>query len=100
MAVWKGKSDMYGDDCTHPPVRPSSQRGALAIRCCKPSSTSPLRLMCRRPQVIGDDVCPGIKAGGRINWIRRTIPCLARGDCIPPAFTVDIRCRGWVGVGR
>lgn len=45
-----------------------------------------------RHQVIGDDVSPGIKAGGRINWIRRTIPCLARGDSIPRDFTVDIRC--------
>lgn len=43
-------------------------------------------------KVIGDDLSPGIKAGGRINWIRRTIPCLARGDAIPPDFTVDIRC--------
>jgi len=42
-------------------------------------------------QVIGDDVSPGIKAGGRVNWIRRTIPCLARGDSIPADFTVDIR---------
>ncbi|PRW59407.1 50S ribosomal L25 [Chlorella sorokiniana] len=41
-------------------------------------------------KVIGDDVCPGIKAGGRVNWIRRTIPCVARGDAIPKDFTVDI----------
>lgn len=41
-------------------------------------------------KVIGDDVSPGIKAGGRINWIRRTIPCLARGDSIPREFVVDI----------
>jgi large subunit ribosomal protein L25 len=45
-------------------------------------------------KVIGDDVSPGLKAGGRINWIRRTIPCLARGDSIPRDFTVDIRCGG------
>lgn len=44
-------------------------------------------------QVIGDDVSPGIKAGGRVNWIRRTIPCVARGDSIPSDFTIDIR---WV----
>lgn len=43
-------------------------------------------------QVIGDDVAPGIKAGGRVNWIRRTIPCVARGDAIPQDFTVDVRC--------
>lgn len=42
-------------------------------------------------QVIGEDVSPGIKGGGRVNWIRRTIPCLARGDSIPRDFTVDIR---------
>ena len=45
--------------------------------------------------MIGDDVSPGIKAGGRINWIRRTIPCLARGDSIPREFVVDIRWVGW-----
>lgn len=49
---------------------------------------------CRQPalQVIGDDVSPGVKAGGRVNWIKRTIPCIARGDAIPSDFTVDIRC--------
>ncbi|EFN51725.1 hypothetical protein CHLNCDRAFT_139900 [Chlorella variabilis] len=41
-------------------------------------------------KVIGEDVSPGIKGGGRVNWIRRTIPCLARGDSIPRDFTVDI----------
>lgn len=40
---------------------------------------------------------PGLKAGGRVNWIRRTIPCLARGDSIPHDFTVDIR---WAGLGQ
>ena len=43
-----------------------------------------------RAQVIGEEVCPGIKAGGRINWIKRTIPCMASGDAIPPFFEVDI----------
>lgn len=43
-------------------------------------------------QVFGDEVCPGIKAGGRINWIKRTIPCAAPGDRIPRKFEVDIRC--------
>ncbi|KAI3439005.1 hypothetical protein D9Q98_001417 [Chlorella vulgaris] len=45
-------------------------------------------------KVIGDDVSPGLKAGGRVNWIRRTIPCLARGDSIPHDFTVDISKMG------
>ena len=40
--------------------------------------------------VRGEELCPGLKAGGRINWIKRTIPVLARGDGIPPAFEVDI----------
>jgi ribosomal protein L25 (general stress protein Ctc) len=44
--------------------------------------------------VFGEEVCPGIKAGGRINWIRRTIPCLARGDAVPASFEVNIRCGG------
>lgn len=45
-------------------------------------------------KVIGDDVSPGMKAGGRINWIKRTIPCIARGDSIPTDFTVDISDMG------
>ena len=40
--------------------------------------------------VRGEELCPGLKAGGRINWIKRTIPVLARGDGIPAAFEVDI----------
>lgn len=45
-------------------------------------------------KVIGDDVSPGVKAGGRVNWIKRTIPCIARGDAIPSDFTVDISKMG------
>jgi large subunit ribosomal protein L25 len=41
-------------------------------------------------QVFGEEVCPGLKAGGRINWIQRTIACIARGDSIPSGFEVDI----------
>ncbi|KAL4423248.1 hypothetical protein ABPG77_000040 [Micractinium sp. CCAP 211/92] len=45
-------------------------------------------------KVIGDDVSPGVKAGGRVNWINRTIACIARGDAIPSDFTVDISKMG------
>ncbi|PSC73857.1 50S ribosomal L25 [Micractinium conductrix] len=45
-------------------------------------------------KIIGDDISPGIKAGGRLNWIRRTIPCTARGDAIPSDFTIDISKMG------
>ena len=53
-------------------------------------------------RVIGEEVCPGLKAGGKLNWIRRTIPCLARGDAIPSAFELDIRwgLKGWGWVWR
>lgn len=42
-------------------------------------------------QVYGEEVCPGLKAGGKINWIRRTIPCVAPGARIPKGFEVDVR---------
>ncbi|KAL4434348.1 hypothetical protein ABPG75_000789 [Micractinium tetrahymenae] len=45
-------------------------------------------------KIIGDDVSPGVKAGGRVNWIKRTIPCIARGDSIPSDFTLDISKMG------
>lgn len=42
-------------------------------------------------KIYGEEVCPGLKAGGRINWIQRTIACSARGDAVPKGFEVDIR---------
>lgn len=41
-------------------------------------------------KVYGEEVCPGLKAGGRINWIARTIACIARGDQVPEGFEVDV----------
>lgn len=41
-------------------------------------------------KVFGFEICPGLKAGGRINWITRTIACTAMGSAIPNAFEVDI----------
>jgi large subunit ribosomal protein L25 len=41
-------------------------------------------------KVYGEEVCPGLKAGGRINWISRTIACVARGDQVPEGFEVDV----------
>ena len=41
-------------------------------------------------RIFGEEVSPGLKAGGRINWISRTIPCTARGDAVPQAFEVNI----------
>lgn len=41
-------------------------------------------------KTFGKEVSPGIRAGGRVNWIRRTIPCLVRGYDIPQFFEVDI----------
>ena len=45
-------------------------------------------------RVYGEEICPGLKAGGRINWIVRKISCTARGDSIPVAFEVDISALG------
>jgi hypothetical protein len=67
---------------------PAGELGEAVLRCRqRPTRPYQHTLM----QAIGDDVSPGIKAGGRINWIRRTIPCTARGDAIPSDFTIDIR---------
>lgn len=44
-------------------------------------------------QTFGRETCPGIRAGGRVNWIRRTIPCLVdtgKADAVPSSFEVDI----------
>ncbi len=71
------------------------RRLVLVLRCASSIGSRSLSAylpVLFRLQVIGEDISPGIKAGGRINWIRRTIPCLARGDSIPQDFTVDIRC--------
>ncbi|MEO2192751.1 MAG: hypothetical protein ABGY24_09910 [bacterium] len=44
-------------------------------------------------KTFGRETCPGIRAGGRVNWIRRTVPCLvdtAEVDGVPASFEVDI----------
>lgn len=42
-------------------------------------------------KIFGREVSPGIRAGGRVNWIRRTIPCLVEGSAsVPQFFEVDI----------
>ncbi|KDD74220.1 hypothetical protein H632_c1480p0 [Helicosporidium sp. ATCC 50920] len=40
--------------------------------------------------IVGEDSCPGLKAGGRINYIQRMLPCLCRGDAVPSHFDLDI----------
>jgi hypothetical protein len=42
-------------------------------------------------QVFGEELCPGLKAGGRINWINRTIAVSCLGGAIPRSFEVDVR---------
>lgn len=42
-------------------------------------------------KTFGREVSPGIRAGGRVNWIRRTIPCIVEGTAlVPQSFEVDI----------
>ncbi len=44
-------------------------------------------------KTFGRETCPGIRAGGRVNWIRRTVPCIvdtAKADAVPASFEVDI----------
>jgi len=41
-------------------------------------------------KVVGEDVSPGIKKGGFVNLIRRTISCLCMGDKVPTHFEVDV----------
>ena len=40
--------------------------------------------------VLGEDACPGIRKGGFLQMIRRTVPTLCRGDAVPPCFEVDV----------
>ena len=42
-------------------------------------------------RVYGEEGSPGLKAGGRINWIQRTVACVAQGDAIPEGFEIDVR---------
>lgn len=41
-------------------------------------------------QVIGEEISPGIKAGGFVNTIRKVIRCSCPGDTIPPYIEVDV----------
>lgn len=40
--------------------------------------------------LFGEEVCPGLKAGGRVNRIRRTVPVRTTGGNVPIGFEVDI----------
>ena len=39
---------------------------------------------------IGEDVCPGIKKGGVLNIVHRTLEVKCKADAIPEEFTVDL----------
>jgi hypothetical protein len=42
-------------------------------------------------RTFGRELSPGIRAGGRVNWIRRTVPCVVQGALeVPQFFEVDI----------
>ena len=44
-------------------------------------------------RTFGREMSPGIRAGGRVNWIRRTVPCLvdvSEAEAVPASFEVDI----------
>ena len=38
----------------------------------------------------GEDLCPGLRKGGTLNFIRRWLPTLCKGDSVPENLTVDI----------
>lgn len=42
-------------------------------------------------KIWGKEVCPGLKAGGHINYMKRAVPCICPGDNVPTSFEVDIR---------
>ena len=39
---------------------------------------------------VGEDVCPGIKKGGVLNIVHRTLEVKCKADAIPEEFTVDL----------
>ena len=41
-------------------------------------------------QVIGEDASPGIKRGGYINLVRRTVRCLCAGEDIPESLEINV----------
>ena len=45
---------------------------------------------------LNEDTCPGLKAGGVLNLVRREIEVLADPDAVPEAFQIDL---GEAGIG-
>lgn len=41
-----------------------------------------------------EDTCPGIKAGGVLNAVRREVEVLAEPDAVPEAFEIDLAAAG------
>lgn len=41
-------------------------------------------------RLVGTEVCPGLKMGGRVNWLTRTIPITVPGDMIPTHVDMDV----------
>jgi large subunit ribosomal protein L25 len=53
------------------------------------------RIRVRVPvQFLNEDTCPGIKAGGVLNAVRREIEVLAEPDAVPAAFEIDLAAAG------
>lgn len=49
------------------------------------------RIRVRVPvQFLNEDTCPGIKAGGVLNVVRRELEVLADPDAVPEAFQIDL----------
>ena len=48
------------------------------------------RHQARALQVIGEDASPGIKRGGYINLVRRTVRCLCAGEDIPASLEINV----------
>ena len=43
-----------------------------------------------RLQYIGEDTSPGLKRGGYINMVKRTIKCRCTGSAMPGSLVVDV----------
>ena len=43
-----------------------------------------------RVETLGEDVSPGVKRGGFVQILRKTVPVKCRSDSIPKKFTVDV----------
>ena len=46
--------------------------------------------MCISAQIVGEELSPGVKKGGHLNLVQRTVKCTGAASAIPESIEIDV----------